>query len=78
MEELAFFVCCRAVVDHCVGKDLPSISVESFEYFPGRGLIATLNNTQVEFPQTPKFLFANFCFTASLLFFDVQSHSIYP
>ncbi|KAF8017358.1 hypothetical protein BT93_H2526 [Corymbia citriodora subsp. variegata] len=36
----------RAVVDHCVGKDLPSISVESFEYFPGRGLIATLNNTE--------------------------------
>ncbi|CAK9315666.1 unnamed protein product [Citrullus colocynthis] len=33
----------RAVVDHSVGKDLPSISVESFEYFPGRGLIATLH-----------------------------------
>ncbi|KAK4771857.1 hypothetical protein SAY86_013632 [Trapa natans] len=36
----------RAVVDHCVGKDLPSVSVESFEYFPGRGLIATLNNVE--------------------------------
>lgn len=30
-------------------KDLPSVSVETFEYFPGRGLTATLNNTEVEF-----------------------------
>ncbi|XP_059456013.1 probable cadmium/zinc-transporting ATPase HMA1, chloroplastic [Corylus avellana] len=36
----------RAVVDHSIGKDLPSVSVESFEYFPGRGLIATLNGTE--------------------------------
>ncbi|QDP16882.1 hypothetical protein Tsubulata_009111 [Turnera subulata] len=36
----------RAVVDHSSGKDLPSVSVESFEYFPGRGLTATLNNIQ--------------------------------
>ncbi|KAL5556924.1 hypothetical protein UlMin_039160 [Ulmus minor] len=36
----------RAVVDHSVGKDLPSVSVESFEYFPGRGLIATLNSLE--------------------------------
>nr|AYW01700.1 HMA1 protein [Morus alba] len=36
----------RAVVDHSVGKDLPSVSVESFEYFPGRGLVATLNSFQ--------------------------------
>ncbi|GLT78859.1 hypothetical protein SLA2020_503780 [Shorea laevis] len=36
----------RAVVDHSIGKDLPSVSVESFEYFPGRGLIATLNSTE--------------------------------
>ncbi|MFQ6634326.1 hypothetical protein Gotur_010119, partial [Gossypium turneri] len=34
----------RAVVDHSIGKDLPSVSVESFEYFPGKGLIATLNS----------------------------------
>lgn len=34
---------CRAMVDHSVGKDLPSVSVESFEYFPGRGLTATVN-----------------------------------
>ncbi|XP_023640287.1 probable cadmium/zinc-transporting ATPase HMA1, chloroplastic isoform X2 [Capsella rubella] len=33
----------RAMVDHSVGKDLPSVSVESFEYFPGRGLTATVN-----------------------------------
>ncbi|KAK4840787.1 hypothetical protein QYF36_018146 [Acer negundo] len=33
----------RAVVDHSMGKDLPSVSIESFEYFPGRGLTATLN-----------------------------------
>ncbi|XP_030486040.1 probable cadmium/zinc-transporting ATPase HMA1, chloroplastic isoform X2 [Cannabis sativa] len=38
----------RAVVDHSVGKDLPSVSVESFEYFPGRGLIATLNSLEPE------------------------------
>jgi len=39
--------CCRAVVDHSVGKDLPSIFVESFEYFPGRGLTATVNGVKV-------------------------------
>eukprot|EP00268_Persea_americana_P009364 TRINITY_DN1375_c0_g1_i1.p1 TRINITY_DN1375_c0_g1~~TRINITY_DN1375_c0_g1_i1.p1 ORF type:complete len:754 (+),score=157.76 TRINITY_DN1375_c0_g1_i1:331-2592(+) len=32
----------RAVVDHSVGKDLPHVSVESFESLPGRGLFATL------------------------------------
>ncbi|XP_021907905.1 probable cadmium/zinc-transporting ATPase HMA1, chloroplastic [Carica papaya] len=32
----------RAVVDHSIGKDLPSVSVESFECFPGKGLVATL------------------------------------
>ena len=37
----------RAVVDHSEGKDLPSISVESFEYFPGRGLTATVNSIEV-------------------------------
>ncbi|XP_020974579.1 probable cadmium/zinc-transporting ATPase HMA1, chloroplastic isoform X2 [Arachis ipaensis] len=36
----------RAVVDHSEGKDLPSVSVESFEYFPGRGLIATVNSIE--------------------------------
>ncbi|XP_075656005.1 putative cadmium/zinc-transporting ATPase HMA1, chloroplastic [Castanea sativa] len=36
----------RAVVDHSVGKDLPSVSVERFEYFPGRGLVATLNSIE--------------------------------
>ncbi|KAJ7952808.1 heavy metal atpase 1 [Quillaja saponaria] len=36
----------RAVVDHSEGKDLPSVSVESFEYFPGRGLVATLNSIE--------------------------------
>lgn len=33
----------RAVVGHSVGKDLPSISIESFESIPGRGLFATLS-----------------------------------
>ncbi|BBH05953.1 heavy metal atpase 1 [Prunus dulcis] len=37
----------RAVVDHSEGKDLPTVSVESFEYFPGRGLIATLNGIEL-------------------------------
>ncbi|KAM2967096.1 hypothetical protein FF1_027398 [Malus domestica] len=37
----------RAVVDHSEGKDLPSVSIESFEYFPGRGLIATLNGIEL-------------------------------
>ncbi|KAK6923089.1 hypothetical protein RJ641_011393 [Dillenia turbinata] len=36
----------RAVVDHSVGKDLPSVSVESFEYLPGRGLFATLTSME--------------------------------
>ncbi|KAK7386400.1 hypothetical protein VNO78_26610 [Psophocarpus tetragonolobus] len=36
----------RAVVDHSEGKDLPSVSVESFEYFPGRGLTATVNSIE--------------------------------
>ncbi|RDY10360.1 putative cadmium/zinc-transporting ATPase HMA1, chloroplastic, partial [Mucuna pruriens] len=35
-----------AVVDHSEGKDLPSVSVESFEYFPGRGLTATVNSIE--------------------------------
>ncbi|KAJ8764345.1 hypothetical protein K2173_006085 [Erythroxylum novogranatense] len=37
----------RAVVDHSIGKDLPSVSVETFEYFPGRGLTATVNNVEL-------------------------------
>ncbi|KAI4326057.1 hypothetical protein MLD38_031409 [Melastoma candidum] len=36
----------RAVVDHCEGKDLPTVSVENFEYFPGRGLTATLSSSE--------------------------------
>lgn len=36
-------------MDHSIGKDLPSVSVESFEYFPGKGLVATLNNVEVVF-----------------------------
>ncbi|XP_010437243.1 PREDICTED: probable cadmium/zinc-transporting ATPase HMA1, chloroplastic [Camelina sativa] len=36
----------RAVVNHSVGKDLPSVFVESFEYFPGRGLTATVNGVK--------------------------------
>ncbi|XP_061339991.1 probable cadmium/zinc-transporting ATPase HMA1, chloroplastic [Gastrolobium bilobum] len=36
----------RAVVDHSEGKDLPSVSVESFEYFPGKGLTATVNSIE--------------------------------
>ncbi|KAG5528607.1 hypothetical protein RHGRI_029332 [Rhododendron griersonianum] len=36
----------RAVVDHSVGKDLPSFSVESFENLPGRGLFATLSSIE--------------------------------
>lgn len=37
----------RAVVDHSMGKDLPSFSVQNLEYFPGRGLVATLDGTEV-------------------------------
>ncbi|XP_038900941.1 probable cadmium/zinc-transporting ATPase HMA1, chloroplastic isoform X1 [Benincasa hispida] len=36
----------RAVVDHSMGKDLPSFSVQNLEYFPGRGLIATLHGSE--------------------------------
>lgn len=43
----SLFVSCRAVVDHSMGKDLPSVSIESFEYFPGRGLTATVNGIEV-------------------------------
>lgn len=35
------------MVDHSLGKDLPSVSIESFEYFPGRGLTATVNGIEV-------------------------------
>lgn len=34
-------------MDHSVGKDLPSFSVESFENLPGRGLFATLSSIEV-------------------------------
>ncbi|XP_022885762.1 probable cadmium/zinc-transporting ATPase HMA1, chloroplastic, partial [Olea europaea var. sylvestris] len=36
----------RAVVDHSMGKDLPSVSVESFENLPGRGLFATISHIE--------------------------------
>ncbi|XP_058070119.1 probable cadmium/zinc-transporting ATPase HMA1, chloroplastic isoform X2 [Magnolia sinica] len=36
----------RAVVDHSLGKDLPYVSVESFESLPGRGVFATLTGVQ--------------------------------
>ncbi|XP_057959241.1 probable cadmium/zinc-transporting ATPase HMA1, chloroplastic isoform X2 [Malania oleifera] len=36
----------RAIVEHSVGKDLPSLSVENFESFPGRGLSATLTSIE--------------------------------
>lgn len=36
----------RAVVDHSLGKDLPSFSVQNLEYFPGRGLVATLQGIE--------------------------------
>ncbi|XP_026455941.1 probable cadmium/zinc-transporting ATPase HMA1, chloroplastic [Papaver somniferum] len=36
----------RAVVDHSIGKDLPSLSVENFESLPGRGLYATLTGVE--------------------------------
>ncbi|XP_052196373.1 probable cadmium/zinc-transporting ATPase HMA1, chloroplastic isoform X2 [Diospyros lotus] len=39
----------RAVVDHSIGKDLPSVSVESFENLPGRGLFATLSSVEPGF-----------------------------
>uniref|UniRef100_A0A7N0T521 P-type ATPase A domain-containing protein n=1 Tax=Kalanchoe fedtschenkoi TaxID=63787 RepID=A0A7N0T521_KALFE len=38
----------RAVVDHSLGKELPSVSVESFENVPGRGLLATVNRPKSE------------------------------
>lgn len=34
-------------MDHSVGQDLPSVSVESFENLPGRGLFATLSSIEV-------------------------------
>ncbi|PKA48858.1 putative cadmium/zinc-transporting ATPase HMA1, chloroplastic [Apostasia shenzhenica] len=38
----------RAVVDFTLGKDLPIVSVESFESLPGRGLSATLAGIKSE------------------------------
>lgn len=37
----------RAVVDHSIGKDLPPVSVESFENLPGRGLCAAISSTSI-------------------------------
>ncbi|KAL3633967.1 putative cadmium/zinc-transporting ATPase hma1, chloroplastic [Castilleja foliolosa] len=39
----------RAVVDHSIGKDLPAVSVESFENLPGRGLFATVYSAEPGF-----------------------------
>ncbi|CAA0832815.1 Probable cadmium/zinc-transporting ATPase HMA1-chloroplastic [Striga hermonthica] len=39
----------RAVVDHSVGKDLPPVSVQSFENLPGRGLLATISSIEPGF-----------------------------
>lgn len=39
----------RAVVDHSIGKDLPRVSVESFENLPGRGLLATISSIEPGF-----------------------------
>ncbi|XP_021714382.1 probable cadmium/zinc-transporting ATPase HMA1, chloroplastic [Chenopodium quinoa] len=36
----------RAIVDHSVGLDLPSVSVENFESVPGRGLLATVSGNE--------------------------------
>ncbi|KAI3908160.1 hypothetical protein MKW98_029461 [Papaver atlanticum] len=36
----------RAVVNHSMGKDLPSMSIENFESLPGRGLYATLSGIE--------------------------------
>lgn len=34
-------------MDHSIGKDLPPVSVESFENLPGRGLFATISSIEV-------------------------------
>ncbi|KAL8477018.1 hypothetical protein ACS0TY_029357 [Phlomoides rotata] len=39
----------RAVVGHSIGKDLPPVSVESFENLPGRGLFATISSIEPGF-----------------------------
>ncbi|KAL6530107.1 putative cadmium/zinc-transporting ATPase hma1, chloroplastic [Orobanche minor] len=39
----------RALVDHSIGKDLPPVSVESFENLPGRGLFATISSPKDRF-----------------------------
>lgn len=35
-------------MDHSIGKDLPRVSVESFENLPGRGLLATISSIEVQ------------------------------
>jgi hypothetical protein len=37
----------RAVLGHSIGKDLPLVSVESFECLPGMGVAATLSGIKV-------------------------------
>lgn len=37
----------RAVADHIEGKVLPTLAIENFESFPGRGLEATISGLKV-------------------------------
>eukprot|EP00252_Welwitschia_mirabilis_P018970 TRINITY_DN4266_c0_g1_i1.p1 TRINITY_DN4266_c0_g1~~TRINITY_DN4266_c0_g1_i1.p1 ORF type:complete len:852 (-),score=168.18 TRINITY_DN4266_c0_g1_i1:524-3079(-) len=46
MERGATHPIARAVVDHSEGKELPPISIKTFESLPGKGLVATLISVQ--------------------------------
>lgn len=46
MEQGASHPIARAVADHSEGKVLPTLAIESFEAFPGRGLEATISGLE--------------------------------
>lgn len=54
---------CRAVVDHSLGKDLPSVSIESFECLPGRGIFATLSGVKVSNSYKKLLTFVYLCYS---------------
>ncbi|XP_075481405.1 putative cadmium/zinc-transporting ATPase HMA1, chloroplastic [Primulina tabacum] len=68
----------RAVVDHSVGKDLPSVSIKSFENLPGRGLFATISTTEPGFGggKTSKASIGSVEYITSLFQSDGESNKV--
>ncbi|XP_078443808.1 heavy metal atpase 1 isoform X4 [Wolffia australiana] len=68
----------RAVVAHSVGKNLPRVSIESFECLPGRGLFATLAcaTSETEEPIHRRASIGSVEYIASLCQSDTESQRI--